>query len=624
MKDFEVLSEAEDSYHIKHKNGKAFTINKKELSPKAMATIQKMCAGGQMASGGRVNPDETAFKPGQKSVAYDEGGAVKAQQEKVLTSSGAAKVSKEDIPQEWLLAHDQQAINNDYQKKLGEHDFEATNIEKNKQLPGTFQGGKSFLPGGLPPQNKAIELPAADQLYAKGGQIPGYTQGGGIPDALNPNAQPLSGALNFQMPAQAPAPPPPAPAPVAPEPPNPFLQQTQQTNRLLSHAQGDVGRYGKTLEGIYGGPQAKEIQGVLKDVEYNEAERQGVQEINQDSDAAFGEHIKNMPEQDQNRYFQQQGTGSKILSAIGLALSGAGAGRYGTNLAAENIKQAIANDIAAQQADKTNALNLYKVNLLAHQNENQAYLTTENQLINVAQAKLNLLGSQAGNAQTQFQLQQMSNDLQGKKIENTLKSNIFGGAAGSNTLGAQVSALVPPAQQEGALKGLGEAQKLQVVRQMWENSFNHLSKQALSGQLSPSDRESAKNSLSGSLQHVVEGRYNKEAADAQADAILPGYTAFDRYGIKIPGTESKDTMKAKFQRGHALFDSQQMQSLAPITPYKPDILDSVKSSGKQNNPATNLNPTQLTAYRWAKQHSDDPKDPNYQKAQAVLKKLKVK
>lgn len=56
MKDFKLMSEADDSYHVQHKNGKTFTIEKKGLSEKAHGVIKKMACGGpvKMADGGDV------------------------------------------------------------------------------------------------------------------------------------------------------------------------------------------------------------------------------------------------------------------------------------------------------------------------------------------------------------------------------------------------------------------------------------------------------------------------------------------------------------------------------------------------------------------------------------------
>lgn len=59
MKGFKVISEADDSYHMQHDNGRKFTVDKKGLSKKAHEVIKKMCGGGRaMADGGDVEGED--------------------------------------------------------------------------------------------------------------------------------------------------------------------------------------------------------------------------------------------------------------------------------------------------------------------------------------------------------------------------------------------------------------------------------------------------------------------------------------------------------------------------------------------------------------------------------------
>src|ERR1019366_7713788 len=97
MKDFKLISEAEDSYHIAHNNGRKFTVDKKGLSPKAHDAIKTMCNGG-MADGGSVqklSEDGTVSnsKPTGSKAGSDVGAAA--------LGAGYAKAFADD-PNSWV------------------------------------------------------------------------------------------------------------------------------------------------------------------------------------------------------------------------------------------------------------------------------------------------------------------------------------------------------------------------------------------------------------------------------------------------------------------------------------------------------------------------------------------
>lgn len=91
---------------------------------------------------------------------------------------------------------------------------------------------------------------------------------------------------------------------------------------------------------------------------------------------------------DPNRYFKNQGTGAKIASALGMIFSGIGSARTGQpNYAIEAINNAVNRDIEAQRQDQSKTMNLWKMNREATQDETQANLATQNQLLNSVKAK---------------------------------------------------------------------------------------------------------------------------------------------------------------------------------------------------------------------------------------------
>lgn len=114
----------------------------------------------------------------------------------------------------------------------------------------------------------------------------------------------------------------------------------------------------------------------------------------QTKDAELEKSFKN-GEIDPNHYVNNMGLGSKITSSIGMLLSGLGSGLSGQpNLAMQKLNQSIANDIDAQKNEQSKKMNLWKMNREMLGNDTQADLATQNQLLNVAKAKI--ASAQAG------------------------------------------------------------------------------------------------------------------------------------------------------------------------------------------------------------------------------------
>lgn len=169
---------------------------------------------------------------------------------------------------------------------------------------------------------------------------------------------------------------------------------------------------------------------------------------------------------DPDRYWKNQGTGSKITAALGLILGGAGAHSYGgRNLAAETINNAIQRDIEAQQNDQSKDLNLWKMNREATQDDLQANLATQNQMLNAVKAKALQYSALSGSAESKLRIAPVLAQLDQQMAMNNyrralLSSGQQGGPGGrSGTDPAQlVPMLVPEAQQKDALKEIKDAQ----------------------------------------------------------------------------------------------------------------------------------------------------------------------
>ncbi len=92
---------------------------------------------------------------------------------------------------------------------------------------------------------------------------------------------------------------------------------------------------------------------------------------------------------DPKRLFENQSTLSKILRIGGLIAGGLGAGASGgRNLAAEALQKQVEQDVDAQKANSANKMNLYKMNLDATHNGEEARNMTVNQLLAAGTAQI--------------------------------------------------------------------------------------------------------------------------------------------------------------------------------------------------------------------------------------------
>jgi hypothetical protein len=199
--------------------------------------------------------------------------------------------------------------------------------------------------------------------------------------------------------------------------------------------------------------------------------------------------------------------------------------------------------------------------------------------------------------------------LETQKVSNRFLMSMLsgqGGKGGFDNPGAIMSAVgMSEPDQVAATKEINETANVEGLRDLWKNSFQDLNSKMLAGKLSPADRQSAIGSISGYMQHKLEGRFNKDAADAQAEALLPGYG--------MTGYESDETRANKWQRGNAMLDLMKPQ---PITLGKyflsPEMFKATSSDVTRR-----FSPQQKAYYDWAKSNPNNPD------SAMVLKKLGV-
>lgn len=446
MKGFKLISEAEDSYHIQHKNGRKFTVDKKGLNKKAHEQIKKLACGGAVQNfddGGtpqalQPSDDSGAQQPAVNDVLTPNLPAARSDTEmaadqdrqqivdrynrmvpttdKMIVDGGAQNFD----PQYWKYAQD--AIASDKETNAAAASNQAKNIHETNA---------ARLQAGLQP------LPAPDTVQTA--EAPKGTDLPPVPGGAQPGS--------FQDQSQA-------------QPVDPLSQYTQAQNKNLQGQQQDISNYMKQS----GASEAAGSQ-AFNDYFKQSQQLESPEQIYAKHDAANKELLSSLVDNkiDPNRYVNNMSTGQKILAGVAMALGGAGAGRGGTNLAYEHLQNAVNADINSQLNDQTNKMNLYKMNRQNANDEVQARLMTQNQMFTMVQAKLAQAASQSANADRRMNASNMVRQLQSQIDGNNLQLALQGGQkqqSGPNGLSAQDPATLVPIMAK--MKGLTPEQQTKV------------------------------------------------------------------------------------------------------------------------------------------------------------------
>lgn len=191
---------------------------------------------------------------------------------------------------------------------------------------------------------------------------------------------------------------------------------------------------------------------------------------------------------DTNRLYNNSSTGAKILSAIGMMFGGIGAtaATGGKNLGAEALNNLVQKDVDNQKFDISNKMNLYKMNLEATHNEEEARNMTVNQLLTLAQADIAKQAAGTQNQQAQQNLIMGGLNIDAKKRENdqaafmakmrmeALKGNPPGTTSGqlSDQDPAQlIQYLVPEPQVKEVAKEIKDTQDIVALKPKIDAAF---------------------------------------------------------------------------------------------------------------------------------------------------------
>lgn len=186
---------------------------------------------------------------------------------------------------------------------------------------------------------------------------------------------------------------------------------------------------------------------------------------------------------DPNSYWAKKGTASKVMSSIGLILGGIGSGLTGQpNLAANMIKENIDRDIDAQKEDKGSAMNLWKMNRDHFQDDRQARLATQNQMLTAAQAQVNQATALAKGpmarerlAATSFQINQMKEENRAHLALMKAQSN--GGMAEVDPSLLVQRLVKDPTQQKQVYAEISAAQNTNHMRESIMKNFEDAAKE---------------------------------------------------------------------------------------------------------------------------------------------------
>lgn len=301
-----------------------------------------------------------------------------------------------------------------------------------------------------------------------------------------------------------------------------------------------------------------------------------------------------------DRYMQNMSTGNRILSAIGLILGGAGGGASGRNVALDTLNRAIDHDIRAQELDRSEKMNLLKMNREMMADEIQANVATRNQMFSLAQAKIQQAQAMTSNAQTKLQLLGLYADIEKQKAQNRLQLALLQGGQGSDSLeNADPSRLVGmmiqnPADRATAFKEVQAAQNTVKMKKAIMESFEQAAKENTVLKTGAGFIRTP-GSVLALHQHMMPTFVDLEgsATEGKIHATLKNITP-------QPG----DTEYTVGQKRRMLLEYLQSKASAPVTNAYGINLQNFASTS--HNPVMSMSPRERQYYNYAMRYPNSP------------------
>lgn len=454
---------------------------------------------------------------------------------------------------------------------------------------------QKFEGGGVAQPDIAVN-PEAPQMIAAPvvAEAPVETQSAPVTEQVVPNEQPAV--------AEAPV----ADAAVS----DPLVQASQQTANSLDKEEQNINRYTGQIDQAT--KEQRSAQQELIDKQAALQTPQAIADSYKQKDAELMKHVMDS-KIDPNRYMHNMSTGSKILSAIGLVLSGAGAGARGTNLAYDHLQRAINDDIDSQKADQSKAMNLWRMNRENLHDDQATNLATQNQMLTLAQSKIAMAGATTQNAEAHFRAAEMVNKIEQQKAENRFKLGLIGqngggGQFNSNdpaTLVPVLMAHAPPEAQKKALDEIESAENAVNNRQKILEAFDNSSKEQTvlktgAGLLRTSPNVGALHQLMLPSFKDIDSTVRQAAMDETFHNLTP---------------QSGDSEYKIQTKKQALINWLDSKKAAPTAKAYGIDLSHFRSTS--TNPVAQLGPREQQYYSWAKAH------PNSDVSQAFFKKYGI-
>lgn len=343
-------------------------------------------------------------------------------------------------------------------------------------------------------------------------------------------------------------------APAAQTMPDPYAQFQGGVNQQIGGIQNEAKAQDEMRRNL--APQAQAHADSLKDsfMQYQNE----LQDINMERERVVNDirdgHIK------PNHYMESMDSGQKTRTAIGLILSGAGAGLSGKdNLAAKFLNDQIDRDINAQKANLSSNENLLAANNHRYGDARLGMEATRIQLQDIMASQIAAEAAKSPYPMAKYKADQMIGAIKQNTAEKShqlaLQKIAMQQLSGQGAQGGapmdpsskmrlmQMSGLMPHEDMKAASEELGKAQELEKLRNAVEENAQDLGNKFMAGKLEPGYRNAKINNLAGILGKVAEGRFNLEESKNQMDAMMPG--AMNR----------KETRQAQAQGRAQFFDS---------------------------------------------------------------------
>lgn len=255
----------------------------------------------------------------------------------------------------------------------------------------------------------------------------------------------------------------------------------------------------------------------------------GVATLDQHRDA-FQQDIANT-RIDPNRYLGKMDTTGKVMTGIGLLLSGIGSGlAHQDNMASKFLQTQIDHDIDAQKADLGKKENLLSANMKQYGNLKDGVEMTRvmmnDTLIKQLQESAAKSGDAMAQARAQAEIGKLRSDNAKRTSEVAVNNALFSGPGGDNP--SMVLNAIPGAQGDAARKEFKEASELQKKRDAALAGFDKVAESATAGFKLKNPRKAFSGSqgeqLNASIAELAKdttGRYNAEEAKSIQDQFKP-------------------------------------------------------------------------------------------------------